>query len=45
MRDEGGHKGDSEAVGLDAAGVSKGYEVTHIDELDELPVNQGEFAW
>jgi quercetin dioxygenase-like cupin family protein len=51
MRDEDEHKGDSEAAGLgasrssDAAGVSKGYEVAHIDELDELPVNQGEFVW
>jgi quercetin dioxygenase-like cupin family protein len=25
--------------------VSAGYEVAHIDELDELPVNNGEFVW
>jgi quercetin dioxygenase-like cupin family protein len=25
--------------------VSGGYEVAHIDELDELPVNNGEFVW
>ena len=25
--------------------MSKGYEVAHIDELEELPVNQGEFVW
>jgi quercetin dioxygenase-like cupin family protein len=23
----------------------KGYDVAHVDELDELPVNQGEFVW
>lgn len=22
-----------------------GYEVAHVDELDELPINQGEFVW
>jgi quercetin dioxygenase-like cupin family protein len=25
--------------------MSKGYEVAHIDELEEVPVNQGEFVW
>ena len=25
--------------------AGKGYEVAHVDELDELPVNQGEFVW
>jgi quercetin dioxygenase-like cupin family protein len=25
--------------------MSKGYEVAHVDELDELPVNQGDFVW
>lgn len=25
--------------------MSKGYEVAQIDELEELPVNQGEFVW
>jgi tetratricopeptide (TPR) repeat protein len=25
--------------------VSQGYEVAHVDELDELPVNNGEFVW
>jgi len=25
--------------------VSKGYEVAHVDELEELPVNQSEFVW
>jgi quercetin dioxygenase-like cupin family protein len=25
--------------------MSKGYEVAHVDELEELPVNQGEFVW
>jgi quercetin dioxygenase-like cupin family protein len=25
--------------------TDKGYEVAHIDELEELPVNQGEFNW
>lgn len=25
--------------------MSKGYEVAHVDELDELPVNDGEFVW
>jgi quercetin dioxygenase-like cupin family protein len=25
--------------------VAKGYEVAHVDELDELPVNNGEFVW
>jgi len=51
VRDEVEDKGDSEAVGLgarrgrDAEGVSNGYEVAHVDELEELPVNQGEFIW
>jgi quercetin dioxygenase-like cupin family protein len=25
--------------------MTNGYEVAHIDELDELPVNNGEFVW
>jgi len=25
--------------------VSNGYEVAHIDELEELPINNGEFVW
>jgi quercetin dioxygenase-like cupin family protein len=25
--------------------MSRGYELAHVDELDELPVNQGEFVW
>jgi quercetin dioxygenase-like cupin family protein len=25
--------------------MSKGYEIAHIDELEELPINQGEFVW
>src|ERR671937_1411236 len=25
--------------------VSEGYEVGHIDELEELPINNGEFVW
>jgi quercetin dioxygenase-like cupin family protein len=25
--------------------VSEGYEVAHIDELEELPINNGEFVW
>ncbi len=25
--------------------MSDGYEVAHIDELDELPINNGEFVW
>jgi quercetin dioxygenase-like cupin family protein len=25
--------------------MSKNYEVAHIDELDELPINNGEFVW
>jgi quercetin dioxygenase-like cupin family protein len=25
--------------------VSDAYEVTHIDELEELPINNGEFVW
>jgi len=25
--------------------MSEGYEVAHVDELEELPVNQGEFVW
>ena len=51
MRDETEHKGDSEAVSLgarrgrDAEGVSEGYEVAHVDELGELPINNGEFVW
>ncbi len=51
MRDEAEYKGDSKAVGLgarrcrDAEGVSEGYEVAHVDELEELPINQGEFVW
>jgi quercetin dioxygenase-like cupin family protein len=24
---------------------NKGYEVAHVDELEELPVNKGEFVW
>jgi len=25
--------------------MSEGYEVAHVDELEELPVNDGEFVW
>jgi quercetin dioxygenase-like cupin family protein len=25
--------------------TGKGYEVAHIDELEELPINKGEFVW
>jgi quercetin dioxygenase-like cupin family protein len=25
--------------------VSEGYEVVHIDDLEELPINNGEFVW
>jgi quercetin dioxygenase-like cupin family protein len=25
--------------------VNEGYEVAHVDELEELPVNNGEFVW
>jgi quercetin dioxygenase-like cupin family protein len=25
--------------------MSEGYEVVHVDELEQLPVNQGEFVW
>lgn len=25
--------------------MTKNYEVAHVDELEELPVNQGEFVW
>jgi quercetin dioxygenase-like cupin family protein len=25
--------------------MSEGYEVAHVDELEELPINQGEFIW
>lgn len=25
--------------------TDKGYEVVHIDELEELPINKGEFVW
>jgi quercetin dioxygenase-like cupin family protein len=25
--------------------MSEGYEVAHVDELEEFPVNQGEFVW
>ena len=25
--------------------MSSGYEVAHIDELEELPINNGEFVW
>ena len=25
--------------------TDKGYEVAHIDELEELPINKGEFVW
>jgi quercetin dioxygenase-like cupin family protein len=25
--------------------TEKGYEVAHIDELEELPINKGEFVW
>ena len=25
--------------------MSEGYEVAHIDELEELPINNGEFVW
>ena len=25
--------------------MTQGYEVAHVDELEELPVNQGEFVW
>jgi mannose-6-phosphate isomerase-like protein (cupin superfamily) len=47
MRDEGEHKGESEAVGLgasrcrDAEGVSDGFEVTRVDDLAKVPVAHG----
>ncbi len=25
--------------------MSKGYEIAHVDELEELPINDGEFVW
>ena len=25
--------------------MSEGYEVAHVDELEELPINNGEFVW
>ena len=25
--------------------MSEGYEVAHVDELEELPINRGEFVW
>ena len=25
--------------------MSDGYEIAHVDELEELPINQGEFVW
>ncbi|TML39306.1 MAG: hypothetical protein E6G25_08490 [Actinobacteria bacterium] len=25
--------------------MNEGYEVAHIDELEELPINDGEFVW
>jgi quercetin dioxygenase-like cupin family protein len=25
--------------------VTKGYEIAHVDDLEELPINQGEFVW
>ena len=25
--------------------MSKGYEIAHVDELEELPINDGEFIW
>jgi quercetin dioxygenase-like cupin family protein len=25
--------------------VSAGYEIAHVDELEELPINKGEFVW
>jgi quercetin dioxygenase-like cupin family protein len=25
--------------------VSEGYEMAHVDELEELPINRGEFVW
>ena len=25
--------------------TDKGYDVAHIDELEELPINKGEFVW
>jgi quercetin dioxygenase-like cupin family protein len=25
--------------------VTKGYEIAHVDELEELPINDGEFVW
>lgn len=25
--------------------MSEGYEITHVDELEELPINDGEFVW
>src|SRR5947209_8421350 len=25
--------------------MSEGYEIAHVDELEELPVNNGEFVW
>ena len=25
--------------------MNKGYDVAHVDELEELPINHGEFVW
>jgi quercetin dioxygenase-like cupin family protein len=25
--------------------MTQGYEIAHVDELEELPINQGEFVW
>jgi quercetin dioxygenase-like cupin family protein len=25
--------------------MTEGYEIAHVDELEELPINQGEFVW
>ncbi len=25
--------------------MSKGYEIAHVDELEERPINNGEFVW
>ena len=33
------------ARGAEGGEMSEGYEVAHLDELEALPVNQGEFVW